>query len=72
VINPYESVNICWVEEAANVSKSSWDVLIPTIRKESSEDFGVLQLRAGTDTYKRSVTRPPSGATVIKINVAGV
>jgi phage terminase large subunit len=36
-IKSYEACDICWVEEAQTVSKSSWDVLIPTIRKTDSE-----------------------------------
>jgi phage terminase large subunit len=32
-----EDVDICWVEEAQVVTKRSWEVLIPTIRKENSE-----------------------------------
>lgn len=36
-IKSMEDVDICWVEEAENVSKLSWKILIPTIRKEGSE-----------------------------------
>jgi phage terminase large subunit len=36
-IKSYEGVDICWVEEAQTVSKGSWNVLIPTIRKDGSE-----------------------------------
>ena len=36
-VKSYEGVDICWVEEAQTVSRLSWDVLIPTIRKEGSE-----------------------------------
>jgi phage terminase large subunit len=36
-IKSFEGVDICWVEEAQTVSKSSWDVLLPTIRKDDSE-----------------------------------
>ena len=36
-IKSYEGVDIVWVEEAQAVSKSSWDILIPTIRKDGSE-----------------------------------
>jgi phage terminase large subunit len=32
-----EGVDICWVEEAEAVADESWQVLIPTIRKEGSE-----------------------------------
>lgn len=36
-VKSYEGVDICWVEEAQTVSRLSWNVLIPTIRKEGSE-----------------------------------
>jgi len=32
-----EGIDICWVEEAEKVAQDSWDVLIPTVRKEGSE-----------------------------------
>ena len=36
-IKSFEGVDICWVEEAQTVSRASWNVLVPTIRKEESE-----------------------------------
>ena len=36
-IKSTEGIDICWVEEAEAVSAESWDILIPTIRKEQSE-----------------------------------
>lgn len=33
-IKSFEGIDICWVEEAVKVSKASWKILIPTIRKE--------------------------------------
>lgn len=33
-IKSYEGIDRCWVEEANKVSRSSWGILIPTIRKE--------------------------------------
>jgi phage terminase large subunit len=36
-LKSYEGVDICWVEEAQVVSKRSWDILLPTIRKPLSE-----------------------------------
>src|SRR5215831_7684670 len=36
-IKSYEAVDIVWVEEAQSVSRESWNVLIPTVRKEGSE-----------------------------------
>lgn len=36
-IKSLEGIDICWVEEANRLSKNSWDVLLPTIRKSGSE-----------------------------------
>ena len=36
-IKSYEGVDRVWIEEAQVVTKRSWDVLLPTIRKEGSE-----------------------------------
>lgn len=33
-VKSYEGIDYCWVEEAAKVSMASWNILIPTIRKE--------------------------------------
>lgn len=51
-IKSYEGVDYCWVEEAAKVSKSSWNVLIPTIRKAGSEIWMTFNPELDTDyTY---------------------
>lgn len=34
-IKSYEGIDYCWVEEANKVSKASWEILTPTIRKET-------------------------------------
>lgn len=63
-----EGIDVCWVEEARTVSKSSWDVLIPTIRKEGSEIWISFNPELEEDeTYKRFVKNPPTGAKVVKI-----
>jgi phage terminase large subunit len=36
-LKSFEGVDIVWVEEAQSVSKNSWNILIPTIRKDGSE-----------------------------------
>lgn len=36
-IKSMEGIDIIWLEEAHTVSKVSWDVIVPTIRKENSE-----------------------------------
>lgn len=41
-VKSYEGIDFCWVEEANKVSKASWAVLIPTIRKESPSNWREL------------------------------
>lgn len=68
-IKSFEGVDLCWVEEAQTVSKSSWDTLIPTIRKENSEIWITFNPELDSDeTYKRFVVHPPSNAVVQKVN----
>lgn len=67
-IKSKEGIDICWVEEAQTVSKSSWEKLIPTIRKEGSEIWVSFNPELETDeTYQRFVVKPPTGAMVVKI-----
>ena len=67
-VKSYEGVDICWIEEAQSVSKRSYDVLIPTIRKEKSEIWISFNPELETDeTYKRWVSNPPDNAKVVKI-----
>lgn len=68
-VKSYEGVDICWVEEAQTVSRLSWNVLIPTIRKEGSEIWVSFNPELETDeTYQRFVVNPPSDCILIKIN----
>ena len=68
-IKSYEGIDICWVEEAQTVSKTSWDILIPTIRKQDSEIWITFNPELETDeTYQRFVINPPEGSIVQKIN----
>lgn len=68
-IKSYEGADIVWVEEAALVSKTSWDFLIPTIRKPGSEIWVSFNPELEEDeTYQRFVLNPPNGALVIKVN----
>lgn len=67
-VKSMEGVDICWVEEAEKVSEDSWEVLIPTIRKEGSEIWVSFNPNEETDpTYQRFVLHPPAGAAVVKI-----
>lgn len=68
-IKSYEGVDICWVEEGQNVSKRSWDILTPTIRKAGSEIWVSFNPDLDTDeTWKRFVKNPPAGAEVCQLN----
>src|SRR6185437_280562 len=68
-IKSYEGCDIVWVEEAQTVSKHSWNVLIPTIRKNGSEIWISFNPELETDeTYQRFVVSPPQGAQVVRVN----
>lgn len=68
-LRSYEGVDICWVEEAVNVSKASWETLIPTIRKEGSEIWISFNPELETDyTYQTFVLKPPSSSILINVN----
>ena len=68
-VKSFEGVDICWVEEAQTVSKTSWNVLIPTIRKEQSEIWVTFNPELETDdTFQRFVAHPPKDCVIEKIN----
>ena len=68
-IKSFEGCDIAWVEEAQTVSKRSWDILIPTIRKPNSEIWVTFNPDVDTDdTYQRFVVNPPEFAKVVKVN----
>lgn len=68
-IKSIEGIDICWVEEAQSVSANSWNVLIPTIRKQDSEIWVSFNPELPTDdTWKRFVENPPESSVVVKVN----
>jgi phage terminase large subunit len=67
-IKSYEGCDIAWVEEAQTTSKLSWNILIPTIRKEGSEIWITFNPELETDeTYKRWILNPPENSIIQKI-----
>jgi phage terminase large subunit len=67
-IKSYEDYDICWVEEANKVTKSSWNILIPTFRKPGSEIWISFNPELVTDyTYTNFVKNPPPNAAVVKM-----
>lgn len=68
-IKSFEGVDIVWVEEAHGVSKKSWDVLTPTIRKAGSEIWLTLNPDMETDeTYQRFIASKSQDTWVCEIN----
>lgn len=68
-IKSMEGIDYCWVEEAQNVSQESWDILIPTIRKDGSEIWVTFNPDREEDaTYRMFVTNPPDDCISIQIN----
>jgi phage terminase large subunit len=68
-IKSYEGVDILWAEEAQAITASSWNVLIPTIRKPGSEIWVSFNPNLETDaTYKMFIKDEPTDAAVVEIN----
>jgi len=68
-IKSVEGVDICWVEEGQTVSKKSWDILIPTIRKSGSEIWVSFNPATKYDnTYQRFVESRPPDCITVKVN----
>jgi len=68
-IKSFEGMDRCWAEEAHKISRRSWDVLIPTIRKEDSEIWLSLNPELDTDeTYTRFIENPPVDSFVQLVN----
>lgn len=68
-IKSTEGIDICWVEEAENVSDASWELLIPTIRKEGSEIWVSFNTKQPTDaTYKRFVFDADEDSIIKKVS----
>lgn len=68
-IKSTEGIDYCWVAEAHNVPDESWEILIPTVRKEDSEIIIDFNPRYEDDpTYQRWVVNPPEGTISILVN----
>ncbi|WP_417635128.1 PBSX family phage terminase large subunit, partial [Enterobacter hormaechei] len=68
-VKSLEGIDICWVEEAEAVTKASWDVLIPTIRKPGSEIWVSYNPKnILDDTHQRFVINPPDDICLLTVN----
>lgn len=65
-----EGIDIAWVEEAATVSRSSLDLLVPTIRKPNSEIWFTWNPRFETDPVDSMFRagEPPPRSIVKRVN----
>jgi phage terminase large subunit len=70
-IKSFEGIDIVWVEEAQAVTKRSWNILIPTIRRPRSEIWVSFNPELDTDeTYRRFVSSPAPDSVVVKLTYA--
>ena len=68
-LKSFEGCDIAWVEEAESISKKSWEILIPTIRKDSSEIWVNFNPQLDSDeTYIRFIEKTPPDTALIKMN----
>lgn len=68
-IKSYEGLDRAWIEEAQTVSKRSWDILVPTIRKDGSEIWVSMNPELDTDeSYQRFVENPPPDTFCVQMN----
>ena len=68
-IKSLEGVDICWIEEGQAISKDSWDVLNPTIRKKGSQIWVRMNREEENDPIWVAVASNPDEKTYIcKVN----
>lgn len=68
-VKSYEGVTKVWIEEGQTVSKRSWDILIPTIRRPESEIWVTFNPSLETDdTYVRFVKNQPTNSLILQVN----
>ena len=68
-IKSLEGVDIAWIEEAQTISKKSWDVLAPTIRKDGSEIWISMNREEENDPLWTLLAAHPDERTlVVKVN----
>lgn len=68
-LKSFEGVDIVWCEEAQAISRRSWNILIPTIRKEGSEIWVTYNPELESDeTHQRFVIHPPPDCVSVEMN----
>lgn len=68
-IKSLEGVDICWIEEGQSISKKSWDILNPTIRKPKSQIWVSMNRELENDPIWVAIASHPDEKTIIqKVN----
>jgi len=68
-IKSFEGIDIVWCEEGQAISKRSWDILIPTIRKDNSEIWVSYNPELESDeTHQRFTINPPDDCYSVLVN----
>jgi phage terminase large subunit len=68
-LKSFEGVDVVWVEEAQSVSRNSWNILIPTIRKDDSEIWVSYNPQLESDeTHQRFTIKPPPDCVNVEVN----
>ena len=68
-IKSLEGVDICWCEEAQAITKDSFEVLNPTIRKAGSELWFSMNRENENDAIWRAIAANPDDQTlIVKVN----
>lgn len=68
-IKSLEGVDIAWIEEGQTISKKSWDILAPTIRKDGSEIWISMNRELENDPlWVLLAAHPDERTLVIKVN----
>jgi phage terminase large subunit len=62
-IKSLEGVDICWIEEGQSISKASWDILDPTIRKAGSEIWVSMNRENENDPIWKAIAADPDERT---------
>lgn len=68
-IKSMEGIDICWIEEAHNLSEDQWEILNPTLRKQGSQFWLTFNPRLATDfVYRYFILNTPPRTIIRKIN----
>lgn len=68
-IKSMEGIDVCWIEEAHNLTREQWEILNPTLRKQGSQFWLTFNPRLATDfVYQYFILNTPPRTITRKIN----